>query len=122
MRDASAGTLHVTFDHRDRAVVVRAEGEVDLANADKLAAALRSGGAEDASRRVILDLLGVPFMDSSGLKALLVGSAELGERLSLVLSPGAPVGRLLDLAEVRDRFTIYETIERAFGEPAEDAS
>jgi anti-sigma B factor antagonist len=122
MRDASAGALNVTVDQRDGAVVIRAEGEVDLGNAEKLSAALRMGGAEDASRRVVLDLLGVPFMDSSGLKALLIGSAELGGRLSLVLSPGAPVARLLDLAEVRDRFVIHETVEAAVGGSTGDPS
>ena len=52
-------------------------------------------------------------MDSSGLKALLVGSADLGDRLGLVLSPGAPVARLLELAEVRDRFVIHDTLDEA---------
>ena len=115
MRDASAGTLRVSIDRQDSVVVVHAEGEVDLGNADKLSDALRSGAAENDAERVVLDLLGVPFMDSSGLKVLLVGLGELDGKLSLVLSPGAPVARLLDLAEVRERFTIHESVEAAIG-------
>jgi anti-sigma B factor antagonist len=115
MRDASAGTLHISVDRHDRAIVIRAEGEVDLGNADKLSAALRMAAAEEGADAVVLDLLGVPFMDSSGLKALLLALADLDGRLNLVLSPGAPVGRLLDLAEVRDRFTIHESVEGAVG-------
>ena len=104
MRDASAGTLHISVDRHDRAIVIRAEGEVDLGNADKLSAALRMAAAEEGADAVVLDL-----------KALLLALADLDGRLNLVLSPGAPVGRLLDLAEVRDRFTIHESVEGAVG-------
>ncbi len=89
--------MKIAIERDERATVVRAEGEIDLQNADEFSTALRTAAAGD-SGGVVLDLLGVPFMDSSGLKALLIASAELGGRLSLVLSPGAPVTRLLDLA------------------------
>jgi anti-anti-sigma factor len=115
MRDASVGVLRISVDRLERAVVVRAEGEVDLDTAEKLSAALRTAGSEPG-KRVVLDLLGVPFMDSSGLKALLIGSAHLGEPLILALSPGAPVARLLELAEVRDRFVVPATIDAAIAE------
>jgi anti-anti-sigma factor len=94
------------------AIVVRGEGEVDLENAEQLASALRTAIAE-AKDTVVLDLLGVPFMDSSGLKTLLVASSELRDRLVLVISPGSPVMTLLDLAEVRDRFTVCGTPQEA---------
>ena len=111
MRDASVGTLTISTERLDGVAVVRAEGEVDLDNAEKLSADLRKAGAGDV--RVVCDLLGVPFMDSSGLRALLVALAELGDRLSLVLSPGAPVANLLELAEVRERFPVHPTPEAA---------
>ena len=111
MRDASVGTLTISTEDLDGVVVVRAEGEVDLENAEKLSSDLRNAGAGDT--RVVCDLLGVPFMDSSGLRALLVALAELGDRLSLVLSPGAPVANLLELAQVRDRFQVHATPDRA---------
>ncbi len=113
MRDAPAGGLRISLERIEPAMVVRAEGEVDLDNAEQLAAALRA--AAEPGGAVVLDLLGVPFMDSSGLRALLIASAELGERLSLVLSPGSPVVRLLELAEVRDRFAIHGGVEQAIG-------
>jgi anti-anti-sigma factor len=112
MRSAEPGGLRVSIERREGVTVVRAEGEVDLENVDKLASALRTAGAAPDGG-VVCDLLGVPFMDSSGLRALLVSLADLGERFSLVLSPGAPVGRLLELAEVRDRFRIHDTPEAA---------
>jgi stage II sporulation protein AA (anti-sigma F factor antagonist) len=112
MRDAAAGPLKISIEHPDGVAVVRVEGEVDLDNAENLAAALRTAGA-DGRRGVVADLLGVPFMDSSGLKALLVASADLGGRLRLALSPGSPVLRLLELVEVSDRFDIHNSPDEA---------
>ena len=118
MRDAAAKGLNVSIEHLEGVAMVRAEGEVDLETAEQLLAALRAASA--MSDRVVCDLLGVPFMDSSGLKALLVHLAELDGRLSLVLSPGAPVGRLLELADVRDRFVIHATPDEAVAAARED--
>ncbi len=120
MRDAEVGTLRISVERLEPVTVVRAEGEVDLDNAERLTAALRTAAA-DQGDRIALDLLGVPFMDSSGLKALLVAAADLGDRLCLVLSPGAPVARLLELAELRDRFAIYDSVEAALGGPPDGA-
>jgi anti-anti-sigma factor len=111
-RDAFAGRLDISVSREDGAMVVRGEGEVDLDTAEQLASALR-GAVTDADGLVVLDLLGVPFMDSSGLKVLLVAAAELGERLVLAISPGSPVMTLLELAEVRDRFTVCGTPQEA---------
>jgi anti-anti-sigma factor len=111
-RDAFAGRLDISVSREDGAMVVRGEGEVDLDTAEQLASALR-GAVTDTDGLVVLDLLGVPFMDSSGLKVLLVAAAELGERLVLAISPGSPVMTLLELAEVRDRFTVCGTPQEA---------
>ena len=111
MKDAPAGMLRLSVERDEQCAIVHAEGEVDLDNAAKLSNAIRH--AAESGGAVVVDLLGVPFMDSSGLKALLIGSAELGDRLSLVLSPGAPVVRLLELAELRDRFRIFAAVDAA---------
>ena len=118
MRDASARGLHVSIEHLEGVALVRAEGEVDLETADQLLASLRAASA--MGDRVVCDLIGVPFMDSSGLKALLVYLAELDGRLRLVLSPGAPVARLLELADVRERFVIHASPEEAVAAARED--
>ena len=57
-------------------------------------------------------------MDSSGLKQLLAASNELRERLIVVLSPGSPVGRLLELAEIADRIPVRTATEDAVAELA----
>jgi anti-anti-sigma factor len=116
MREAPSGRLELSVERRDTAagqiVVVRAQGEVDLGNADELAGVLRSDACE-TSDGVVIDLVGVPFMDSSGLRTVLVAAGELAPELAVVLSPGSPVLRLFELAEVIDRLPTYATEDEA---------
>jgi anti-anti-sigma factor len=80
-------------------------GEVDattaLVVADGLARALDSGAA-----RIYIELAGVTFCDASGLGLLIDARREARQRgLKLVLvTPSAPVRRLLDLTELDVRF------------------
>lgn len=110
--DAHPGRLTIAVSRHNGSVLVRAEGEVDLDNAEQLATALRSASEEQAET-IVLDLVGVPFMDSSGLKVLLIASRDLGDRLTLAITPGSPVVTLLKLAEVHDRLSVHATPEAA---------
>ena len=82
-------------------------GELDI---DTAAAAedelrmLRSGGA----RRILVDLRGLDFMDSTGLRLLLRwDAAARADGFSFALLPAAgPVQRLLELTATADRFTL----------------
>jgi stage II sporulation protein AA (anti-sigma F factor antagonist) len=62
---------------------------------------------------VILDLRGVPFMDSTGLKVILIASRDLDGPLAVIAGAGSAVARLLDLAGVADRVPRFETEEEA---------
>jgi stage II sporulation protein AA (anti-sigma F factor antagonist) len=108
---AIPGRLQIWFERDDRLVVIGVEGEVDIENAEQLSASLRKAPTGDEV--AILDLRLVPFIDSSGLKVLLVAANDLGDRLALAISPESPVLALLDLARVRDRFAIFDTPEAA---------
>lgn len=89
--------------------VVVASGEIDLASAPRVELALEPFSGQP----VVLDLRGVQFMDSAGLKVLLNQRArieESGGDLRLVLGEGAVV-RLLELTGVSDAFSISDTID-----------
>jgi len=89
--------------------VVVAKGEIDLASAPRVEAALETFSGQE----VVLDLRGVEFMDSAGLKMLLGQRSRLDESggvLRLVLGEGA-VMRLLELTSVSDAFSISHTID-----------
>ena len=89
-------------------VSVEVSGELDLLTEPTLIEAVRNALTGEAPSRAVIDLTRIEFIDSSGLRALLVcrGTAEeRGVALSLVVGDG-PVGRLLDLAGVTDWFSV----------------
>lgn len=90
--------------------LVAASGEIDIASAPALDAALAEA-ADDADGPVAVDLRAVTFMDSSGLRSLLTARrrlAEDGRALGLVCGPG-PVRRVLEVAGVLDRLPVVAT-------------
>lgn len=100
----------VMFEHTNdpagRAVLA-VNGEVDLAIADRLAAelaaALNSGAA-------VIDLSGVGFIDSSGVRELLranQSAAEAGAALVL-RTPSAACRRVLEISGVWSEFAIED--------------
>jgi anti-anti-sigma factor len=93
--------------------IIRVVGEVDLSNSERLAEALESDGDERAG--IVLDLSEVPFMDSSGLRVLLMAANDDRPPLVAVLPPDSSVGRLFDLAEVADRLPSFASEDEALG-------
>jgi anti-sigma B factor antagonist len=95
----------------DSSRIVTVSGEIDLASAPKLEAAI----VAEADQTVIVDLLEVGFMDSTGLRSLLSARDTLeegGGRLLLVFGEG-PVERILDLTGLADRFEHFPSLEAA---------
>ena len=79
-------------------------GELDLAGADALEQELARPETKTAAT-VVLDLRGVAFMDSSGLRVIAVSSQRArasGRRLALV--PGSEqVMRVFEITRMRER-------------------
>ena len=93
-------------DANDPAVwQLAAVGELDAANAERVQPVIDAALAEGA-RTVLLDLSALTFLDSTGLRALLVAAKQLaaldGELRLVALS--SPVKRLLELTDTTDRF------------------
>ena len=91
----------------DGATLVLA-GEADLSTVDMIAAWV--DGAPGEAGDVSLDLSGVAYMDSSGLRALLDARTHLadqGRRLT-VEAFSAPVARLFEITGVSDLFDVVE--------------
>ena len=85
------------------------EGEVDASNAEALLR--RMQGLLDAPT-VTLDLAGVGYLDSAGIRALygLAESAALrGASISVVVPRHSPIRRVLDVSGVRAVLTVDET-------------
>lgn len=86
-------------------------GEIDISNADQLIDSF--GGTLRTQGDLTLDLSGVAFMDSTGIKALIQLSQALGKagRLRLI-SPGSAVARVLELVRV-ETFPNVVVVEQA---------
>jgi anti-sigma B factor antagonist len=92
---------------RTRVVV---SGELDMSNADQLAARLAEAEAGDPAELEI-DLRHLSFMDSSGLAELFAANRrarEHGHHLVIVKNHG-PIERVLNLARVEEVIDVVET-------------
>ncbi len=92
--------------------IVVAKGEVDLGNSGELAQALRSEIGAGVNG-IVLDLTGIGFMDSSGLRVILVAVSEFEPNISLVVTPDSPPANLLDLTALTDRVQTYTDRDQA---------
>ena len=97
---ASTWSRETVADGRVRMLV---QGEIDLADERPLIDEVDAvvGGSDDVV--VELDLAGVDFIDSSGLRALLLLRRAHGERV-LVGARSAPVQRVLEIAGLAEMF------------------
>jgi anti-anti-sigma factor len=90
--------LTVSVSVRGHDAVVCASGELDLATAPELEAALEKA-TPPAGGRVILDLRELSFSDAVGLRVIERASHRLGPRL-MVVGPTPPVRRVFKVTEL----------------------
>jgi len=97
--------FNVDVQHESTRAVVRPHGELDLATVPELAsriAVLREAGCDD----LVLDLRGLSFLDSTGLRLLLENRQDAeqdGWRFSIV-DGERPISRVLEVSGVSPLF------------------
>jgi anti-sigma B factor antagonist len=94
-------TADVTVD-ADTTAIVRIVGEIDVATSSIIADAVDEAMGRGATR-LVLDMAGVTFMDSSGIAALI---ATRSVAPVVVRSPSDAIVRLLATTGLTDTFTI----------------
>jgi anti-anti-sigma factor len=110
--DPASALLHTRVEHRDRVAVVIAQGELDVASAPRLVAALDGLGTAEGGEAVVIDMAGVGFMDSSGLRALLDcerACRESGRPFALA-RPTDSVRRVLELVDLLETLTVLDDL------------
>lgn len=99
-------------------ISVAVAGELDLSSVDVLEDPIRRALALHRPSQVVIDLRRVTFLDSSGLRLLLVLEAEARTeqwRLSIVRGPAA-VQRTMDLTGVGERLECVDDPAEAIGD------
>jgi len=100
----------ISISERDGRTVVAIGGELDLATAPDLERVLLE--RIDAGEGVVLDLRGLQFMDSSGLRVLIAAHARAsdGKTRFAVVRPAAnsEVARILEIAGVEGQLDLVD--------------
>lgn len=97
------GSLQISSELLDGLATLTLRGELDLASVGRLEASLAAID-EQAPARVRVDLGGLAFIDSSGLRALLLADTRAREHgYEFVLIPGQePVQRVFEMTGALD--------------------
>ncbi len=111
--------LELSTEPRGDAVIVSFGGELDISSAARVEGELARVEA-DAPAVLVLDLSGLSFMDSTGLR-LVVGAdhraRERGGRLAVVRGSDA-VQRVFRITRLEDRLEMADSVAQAAGAPA----
>jgi anti-sigma B factor antagonist len=98
---------------QDDTIVVSLAGELDLYNAAVVREALLQCCGE-SPERLIVDLSGVKFIDSTALGVLIEARTRLANRRGFMLaSPGLETRRALEISGLDRHFAVHETLDAA---------
>lgn len=101
------------IERTDGFVVIRLAGELDLYNANSVREALLACCAESPDR-LIVDLSGVKFIDSTALGVLIEARTRLSNRKGFLLAaPGLETRRALEISGLDRHFAVHESVEQA---------
>ena len=98
----------------DRAAIVTVVGEVDLHTAGELRRAIDEAHRRGMSDYLVVDLLGVTFLDSTGLGVLIHGQRQTGMPLKVV-SARRQINETLRLTGLDEVFALYADRDQAIG-------
>jgi anti-sigma B factor antagonist len=119
MSEPEPNVLTVAVDRDAGGVdLVALRGELDFASGEPLSTAF--AGLSGGPRRVVVDLAGLEFVDSSGVK-MLVAAARAVEDAGgtfVLAGPTATVRRVFDILHLADVLTVVETRQAALDEIA----
>jgi anti-sigma B factor antagonist len=106
------GNLLIDVNSEGERAVLRLDGELDLASVPTLEHAVENAMLDHAAE-LVLDLRGLEFIDSTGLRAILLQdkrSTERGQTFALVRGP-EQVQRLMTMTRVDEHLKIIDSPE-----------
>jgi anti-sigma B factor antagonist len=106
--------LHVERSRSDGYELLAVEGEIDIATAPRMIAALNGVLAEIATPLVV-DLSRVVFMDSTGLALLINARRRVVRRRQgfAIVCPRGPIARVFEIADMVESLRVFPDRESA---------
>ena len=106
-------SVDLSTSQRDGLAIAVLRGELDVADAASVAAALAA--AAEGARMVIVDLAGLAFIDSSGVAALASAArrARLGGSDLLLAAAQQQVLQVLALTRLAGAFSVHAGVDEA---------
>ncbi len=104
--------FNVSTERTDSTARVRMVGELDIGTAEEAESEIRQAESTDSAKTVVLDLGGLTFMDSTGLRLLVSADArarEAGRRLAIVRGPDA-VQRVIELTGLSAKLDLVDDV------------
>ena len=101
--------------NRDGVLVIRLVGEVDIADAADLEAALSAAASNDDTQPLIVDLTDLDYCDSAVIAALIRQRKRYGERFEIVLPKTAKMRRIFDILSLETALHISDDLRSAAG-------
>ena len=115
-RDGTSGIREdpvAGISRNDGSVVVSLAGELDLYNAHEVREALLECCAE-APSRLVVDLSGVKFIDSTALGVLIEARTRMENRRGFLLAaPGLETKRALEISGLDRHFAVHDSLDAA---------
>lgn len=104
---ATEDRLGIDVSHDGGNVVIALRGELDLASAPAFSAQF-DDVCSDTSAVIVVDLSELDFMDSTGLRSILLAHERCNQqgRRFAVVPGGRQVARLLEIARVEDHLEV----------------
>lgn len=109
--------IRVSEERLDGTVVAILDGELDASSVGEVAVVLRRL-VENRVHRLVVDLEKVSYMDSAGINLLYAVGSDLSARqqqLHLVVVPGSPIERTLQIVGANRSFPFHATRDEALG-------
>ena len=108
--------FEIETERRNGACVVRVRGELDLGTHEEFGERLL---AEADGGPLIVDLSECAFIDSSGVRALLLGLRANREGAGLAIAaPTSQVERILEITGLNGAIPVHASVEAALAEAA----
>jgi anti-sigma B factor antagonist len=115
-RDETSGIREAPvsgIERKDGSTIVSLAGELDLYNAHEVREALLECCAESPTR-LIVDLSGVKFIDSTALGVLIEARTRMPNRRGFLLAaPGLETKRALEISGLDRHFAVHDSLDAA---------